>query len=55
MVTKDLDYSLSTFFEVAQSQEDHSSIVTVLLNVYVAHRLIVYSIIKLDTETPLQR
>ena len=22
---KDLDYSLSTFFEVAQSQEDHSS------------------------------
>ena len=25
MVTKDLDCSLSTFFEIAQSQEDHSS------------------------------
>ena len=24
MVTKDLDCSLSTFFEIAQSQEDHN-------------------------------
>ena len=54
MVTKDLDYHCPHFLKLLNLRKI-ILLVTVLLKVYVAHRLIVYSIIKLDTETPLQR